>query len=322
MESDMTIIPVWAQPVSMFATVKARGANTLIGAELEGGSTTQAKWEKAAADAGLSIITLPETDRIAEQAAQPHRIAFMQADEPDLNRWKSNEPDNSPNNVTLIPSGSYKGWRKPEVLAQLYAACKAAAPTMPVFCNFAGPTVTGQYYNHGGGHTPYFPSMDWIGFDWHYLNMDAKRYSIQQVKDGMRRLALWSAKPGTIVNNGVADIKDVALEPGSKLRFSYVEASDQNLNNANGRGPTPAEYETQVRNVMLAGCIGYMNFQHRFGIGWPAGFDGAKLIPGLPEKMLSLANEFNGPPIPPTPTLEARVAALEAKMAGIAAAAK
>ena len=319
---NRTIIGVWAQPISMFATWKARGINTLFGAELEGGSKTQKQWEEAAAAAGLCIVTLPDMARINEQAAQPHRLAFMQADEPDLNRYKDSEPPTSPNNSTLIPSGRYKGWRKPEVLQSLYAACKTAGNFLPVFCNFAGPSITPAAYDHGDGHDPYFPSLDWACADWHYLNVDAVRHSLQQQKDAMRRLAFWSASPlAKCPNGGSSD--GVAGVSGSKLFLNYIEASDQNLNNANGRGPTADEYEAQVRNTMRAGCRGWINFAHRFGIGWPAGFDGATLIPGLVDRMKKLAAEFD-PPVtpPPVTTLEQRVAELERKMKAISESAK
>ncbi|HYE20133.1 MAG TPA: hypothetical protein VEA69_16925 [Tepidisphaeraceae bacterium] len=314
------IAAVWAQPLQLFPTWKARGKNVVIGFE-KGPGSTQKQWEDAAAAMGLWFITLPEMHRIDEQAAQPYRLGFMQADEPDRNLWKANEPADSPNNRTLIPAGEFKGWRKPEVLEALYAACKRAAPHLPVLVNFAGPTVTAKAYTHGRGHARYIAAADWLCGDWHTLNADAIRYSPQQVIDMLRRLAFWSAAPGLDVKNGYDSARNIATMNGSKLKLGYVEASDQNLINQFGRGPLVDEYEAQVRLVMDAGCVGWVDFATRFGEGWDwtksKGFDGSDDIPGLPERMLKLSEEFVGKPATPVSDAAKAVAQLLDDVAGL-----
>src|SRR6266536_1489181 len=100
------LIGVFSQPVSSFAKWKARGINTLVLSEPEGGRVKKEDWEAAATAAGLFFMDYPSDDDalLPNEAKQTHRLAFMQNDEPDMTR--------QPNTSWPNPDG----WTKPEIL--------------------------------------------------------------------------------------------------------------------------------------------------------------------------------------------------------------
>src|SRR5438552_1942910 len=108
--------------------MESRGINTLVSSEPEGGRVAKADWEAAATAADLFFMDYPSDDDavLPNEAKQTHRLAFMQNDEPDMTR--------QPNIGPFGPDG----WTKPEILTARYARCKAAAPNLAVFVNFAG----------------------------------------------------------------------------------------------------------------------------------------------------------------------------------------
>src|SRR5215218_6687283 len=97
------LIAVFSQPIASFAKWRARGINTLVSHEPEGGRVKKSDWEAAATAAGLFFLDYPSDDDAAllAEAKQTHRLAFMQDDEPDLSR--------QPNTDRTTPDG----WTRP-----------------------------------------------------------------------------------------------------------------------------------------------------------------------------------------------------------------
>jgi hypothetical protein len=263
------IIGVFSQPISSFAKWKARGINTLISHEPEGGRRPKSDWEAAAAAAGFWFMDYPSDDpaALAEEARQPMRLAFMQDDEPDLTR-ETADPRN-------IPEGPYRGWRKPEPFVARYHACKTAAPHLPVFCNFAGPQITTAAYTHGGGHTPYLAAADWLGHDWYVKNKNHQRYPISLIGMAMDRLAQWGG--------------------AQKPQLVFIECSDQRISPL-GRAPTPDEVEEQVNLAVAKGARGIVYFPQRP----PPGFQYDAMTPELAERMIAINARLAGTPQPPS----------------------
>jgi hypothetical protein len=224
------IIGVFSQPVSSFAKWKARGINTLVSAEPEGGRVAKADWEAAAAAVGLFFMDYPSDDDaiLQNEANQPYRLAFMQNDEPDLTR--------TPNTPTTNPDGTTKA----DILIARYARCKAAAPSLRVFVNFAGTAVTPEYYK-GEKHLPYIAAADWLAHDWYVKNRNVDRYPVSLIGKAMDRLAAWSS---------------------NKPQFVFIECSDQKLS-PQGRCPTPDEVEEEINLAVAKGAKGIIYFPQR-----------------------------------------------------------
>ncbi len=245
------IIGVFSQPVSSFAKWKARGINTLVSSEPEGGHVKKEDWEAAATAAGLFFMDYPSDDDalLPNEAKQTHRLAFMQNDEPDMTR--------QPNTPLTNPDG----WTKPEILTARYARCKAAAPSMPVFVNFAGTAVTPEYYK-GEKHLPYIAASDWLAHDWYVKNRNFDRYPVSLIGKAMDRLAAWS---------------------GNKPQFVFIECSDQKVS-PQGRAPTPDEMEEEVNLAIAKGAKGIIYFPQRP----PPGFQFDAMTPDLVDRMAQI----------------------------------
>ena len=224
------IIGVFSQPISSFAKWKSRGINTLVSHEPEGGRIRKADWEAAAEAAGLWFMDYPSYDNtvLPNEAKQTHRLAFMQDDEPDMTRTPNTDRTNA------------DGWTKPELLAARYTRCKAAAPNLPVFVNFAGTAVTPDAYP-GNKHLPYIFAADWLGHDWYVKNKNAQRYPTSLIAKAMDRLAAWS-------NN--------------KPQLVFIECSDQKISTL-GRLPTADEVEEEVNIAVNNGAKGIIYFPQR-----------------------------------------------------------
>lgn len=256
------IVGVFSQPVSSFAKWMARGINTLVSHEPEGGHRSKADWEAAATAAGFWFMDYPSDDPavLAQEARQPMRLAFMQDDEPDLTR-ELTDPRN-------IPDGPYKGWRRPDPFLARYRACKAAAPNLPVFCNFAGPQITPDAYTHGGGHLPYLAATDWVGHDWYVKNKNWQRYPVSLIKKAYDRLTSWS---------------------GGKPQLVFIECSDQRISPL-GRMPTPDEVEEEVNLAVSLGARGIVYFPQRP----PPGFQYDAMPPEIVERVVVINGRLNG----------------------------
>jgi hypothetical protein len=239
----------------------------------------------------------------------------MQDDEPDLSR--------APNTVR----NNADGWTKPELLAARYARCKAAAPDLPVFCNFSGPTVTSDAYK-GEKHLAYLAAADWLGHDWYVKNKNWQRYPIDHIGKAMDRLAAWSAI-------GPTNAPPV-MTPGGpgKPQLVFIECSDQKISNL-GRAPTADEMEAEINLAVARGARGIVYFPQRP----PPGFQFDAMTPDLADRMTAvnarLALAFNqtspsplpapvlAEPLPPArnePTLEtvvSQVQTLSARLDGL-----
>ena len=245
------LLGVDAQSPATFDKVKAIGANTLI--RFDPGpqkNITLEAWMNEARRKELFYI-VQGTVFFSDKHPKPNLtdsqlIAIAQDDEPDLNRWH-----NGQDNPLRVAEGRFKGWTKPEILAELYADWKKRAPKIPVIVNFAGQHVSNAWYVDGAGHKPYIDATDWVSFDWYVRNNNADRYLINFVGWTMDKLTKWSE---------------------NKPQFAYIECSDQVLDGdakgGIGRGPTPAETTTQIWHALAHGAKGVWLFPQRIRGGF------------------------------------------------------
>lgn len=280
------LIAVFGQPISSFEKWKRRGINTLVSHEPEGGRVSKRQWEDAAAAAGLFFMDYPgptDEEMRFEAQQQPHRLAWMQNDEPDLNRWHADRPADDPANAWLIPEGRYFGWTQPAILQERYRRCKAIAPALPIFVNFAGPQITPEAYTHGQGHQPYIDAADWLAHDWYVKNKNFARYPIDLIAQAMQRLAAWS---------------------GGKPQFAFIECSAQGISSL-GRSPTPDELEAEIDLAAANGARGIVYFPQRIGPSF--GYDA--VTPEMEQRItainarLAAADSQPDPGVPAQPTL-------------------
>ena len=272
------IIGAWGQPAGHFPRLASLRVNSAFGYD-NGGGVAKAEWERRAAENGLWVANAPAADAatMAAEAAQENRLAWTQDDEPDLNRWRDNEPADSPHNSRLIPGPRYKGWTRPEILQERYARCKSVAPHVPVFVNFAGPSITVAEYTHGEGHKPYLAACDWMSFDWHIKNQNYTRYTLDLVRLAASRLRRWAG-------------------PEKRL-FVFIEVT-QHQYHANARSPTPDEAEAMVNAAVESGATGIVYFAHTFRHGWtpgvfPNGWYGP--APEMEARVLAMNNRLSPP---------------------------
>jgi hypothetical protein len=258
-------IGVFSQPIGSFAKWKARGINTLVSHEPEGGRVKKSDWEAAATTAGFFFMDYPADDdpTLQLEAQQPNRLAFMQDDEPDLTRTPNTDRTNA------------DGWTKPELLAARYARCKAAAPNLPVFVNFAGTAVTPDAYP-GNKHLPYIAAADWLCHDWYVKNKNWQRYPIDLIGKAMDRLALWS---------------------DNKPQFAFIECSDQKISPL-GRPPTPDEVEQEVNLAVAKGARGIIYFPQKP----PPGFQYDAMSPDIVDRITHINARLAATPLPTPPT--------------------
>jgi hypothetical protein len=290
------LIAVFSQPIGSFDKWISRGINALVSHEPDGGRVPKSAWEAAATAKNLYFMDYPSEDdaSLQNEANQTHRLAFMQDDEPDLTRDVNNDPQNK-----FIKEGPFKGWTRPEVLVARYQRCKAAAPNLPVFCNFAGPQMTVEAYTHGAGHKPYIAVADWLSHDWYVKNKNHQRYPISLIGKAMDRLVQWSAIPEN---------------PAGKPQFVFIECSEQKVSPL-GRAPTPDEVEEEVNLAVSKGARGIVYFPQRLG----GGFQYDAMPPEIVERVTAvnrrLNERFNGghpqPPPQPQPTEPDLLAAIQ-----------
>lgn len=147
------VIGVWSQPSYKLAEWRQRGINTAFGYETLGGTVSNADWSAAVIAQGMAYIRAPGND-LAADARDPHLLAWLQPDEPDVNK--------------LAPS----------VLSASYAKWKAAGPNVPVVLNFSGgnivlnlvPKTTYDKYLPSADQyaNDFYPVCGWGRLDWLY----------------------------------------------------------------------------------------------------------------------------------------------------------
>jgi hypothetical protein len=131
------IIGVWGQPSNYAWHWKARGVNTMVAAELQGGTVALSKWDNEVEQNGMYMIRQP-SDKPEEDAKFSNLIAWLAPDEPDVHHTD------------------------PKTVQATYASLKKANPEMPVFLNFSGGHVVG--YQETQWKHPYGPWL--LGADW------------------------------------------------------------------------------------------------------------------------------------------------------------
>jgi hypothetical protein len=295
------LIAVFGQPIGSFDKWISRGVNALVSHETQGGQVTKAAWEAAAIAKNLFFMDYPSEDdpTLQNEAKQTHRLAFMQDDEPDLTRDVNNDPANR-----LIKDGPYKGWTRPELLVARYQRCKAAAPNLPVFCNFAGPQVTPDAYTHGNGHKPYLAACDWVAHDWYVKNKNADRYSVTFILKAMSRLEQWWHEV-----RGTPPLYPPLTPP----QFVFIECSDQDVSTL-GRAPTPDEMEEEIALAVERGARGIVYFPQKIG----GGFSYDAIPPDLLTRMTAINQRLNARFNAQQPTHQDLLNAIEAARADIA----
>ncbi len=147
------VIGVFLQPNYKLATWAQRGINTAFGYETLGGTVSNADWSTAAAAQGMAYIRVPGND-LAADARDPHLLAWLQPDEPDINKTD------------------------PAVLAASYKTWKAAGPNVPVIVNFSGgdivlnlvprSTITQYIPSADQFANDFYPISGWGRLDWLY----------------------------------------------------------------------------------------------------------------------------------------------------------
>jgi len=147
------VIGVFLQPNYKLADWRQRGINTAFGYETLGGTVSNADWSAAAAAQGMAYIREAGTD-LAADARDPHLLAWLQPDEPELNK--------------IAPS----------LLAANYAKWKAAGPNVPVILNFSGGNIVldlipkstfDQYLPTADQYAnDFYPISGWGRLDWLY----------------------------------------------------------------------------------------------------------------------------------------------------------
>jgi hypothetical protein len=225
---DFFPIGVFSQPVHLMDAWKARGVDTMVQYESEGGTVDLATWSAEATKRGLHMIRKPGAD-LAADAANPLLLAFAQPDEPDIKQ----------------------GDLPPASLAADYAAWKKAAPSVPVWLNFSGfdvlQTGAGDTACNGpgdGGDEACFPSYiataDWIANDL-YPVAGMSSTDLSLVGKAIDKLAGWSA---------------------GRPQFAFVETSDQHAPwlGANARGPRADEVRAEIWDAVVHGARGVFYF--------------------------------------------------------------
>jgi len=132
------VIGAWSQPTSLFSRWKARGINTLMHFEPEGGRVSIDQWTAAANAAGLYMIRAPRPNP-ADDLKETRLLAWMHRDEPDIHAARASDLQ-----------ADYNKW-------------KAIDPNMPVLINFAGSDVLD--WNGGTSEATYKTYMnatDWV----------------------------------------------------------------------------------------------------------------------------------------------------------------
>ena len=287
------LIGVWYQPTSSFEKWKARGINTLVGYEAEGGNVSRQQWLEAARKAGFCYIVKPtdDPDELKADLADPYLLAWSQQDEPD---GTGNTP---PEKIVEI----YKTWK-----AVADPSNGAESNDKPVFLNLDGnkmqwrPPADYEQYVQGG---------DWIAFDYYPFN--GGNGAIAVLGDRLDKLRAWSG--------------------GKKKLFAFIECSDQNLkvsdwgkqidpDGTKMRCPTAAEMKKQIEISMAHGACGIIYFPDIIGRNWEK-FDGTS--PDCEAAMkevnakLTAAAEKGLSPVTPAPRADATLEGKEVTIDGV-----
>jgi hypothetical protein len=162
------VIGVWSQPTNSFDKWKARGINTVVGYESQGGTVSVENFSAAAVSRDLYMIRHPNADPTKDKY-QKNLLAWMQNDEPDYRNTA------------------------PSVLQAEYATLKKVDPNKPVFVNFSGSSALWGY----GGKTEadylaWMKGADWVSNDLYPITAHDRPSALDAPGLAVQRLAEWS----------------------------------------------------------------------------------------------------------------------------------
>ena len=223
------IVGVFSQPATSFAAWKARGINTLLRYENEGGRTAMGDWCGLAVDQGLFMIRQPFYDDLKGDTAEPYLLAWMHEDEPEQH------PENPPEKL----AGDY---------ATLKAACRKAGKDVPVFCNFSGDHISFKK-TPKSKYDAYLKSCDWVGMDFYPVS-------------GWNRPD-WLGRPGEILDV----LKDWSGNKPC-LSFIETSAMRLSWTPKETRGVTPDELRAEIWDSIIHGAVGIVYFPQQIGEGF------------------------------------------------------
>lgn len=242
-------IGIFQQPVVYMDRWKARGVNTLVGADLEGYRTIE-YWNSQAEAKGMYQIRQPLTDPKVD-VGRKSLLAWMQYDEPDVHNTSAT------------------------VLASQYATWKKIDPNRKVFVNYSGRMLlSGSDYGDGlrQKYVDWSKGADWVSGD------------IYPVTGYNRPDWLDRTKPSIDPRTGKSDRRTSGAMvtqlrnwvPNKNGFGAFIETSDQDLSwtPKETRGINAAEFKGSVWDALIHGANSIFYFAHKFGVGWPAGFDG------------------------------------------------
>lgn len=282
-------IGVFSQPIQNMKMWRDRGINMLCSHEPESGKVPKPLWEQAATDLGLRFMDYPDMANLVVESKQPNRVAWMQPDEPDL--------------VSHVNSpGSTIG-----DLQTTYKKLKLQAPTMPVYLNMAGPSFDAVAYDgtphptktdaskagHRAATGGYMAWADWLDNDY-YLAQSGRKGAFY-IQDRLAdRLADWS---------------------GNKPYFITIET--HGATNPFSADDFEQEFMRRIIYACLKGhkILGVVYWAHKFGVGWPQGWDGT--TPEIVARMMRLNSRLaayaGDIAFVPTPTLNLQPVLLAAQ---------
>ena len=248
------IVGVWYQPADSFDKWKARGVNTLVGYENQGGTVTREQWTAAARAKGLFYITQASAD-LKKDSADPALLAWLHKDEPD-----------GVGNVS------------PEQLAADYAAFKAAGDK-PVAVVLDGRKMQ---WRPEADYAAYAKAADWLLEDLYPANygdvppaIPTKGLRLDLLKrvGGGKRL-------GSVIETsdqkiGVQDWTKANVPGREKQLSEYM------------RGPTPDEILQQFDMSRQHGATIFVLFPDTIGKNWE-NFDGQ-----TPEQTAAVTKAIN-----------------------------
>lgn len=245
------IIGVWYQPVSSFGKWKARGINTLVGYENEGGAVTLDEYKHAAAVAGLKLILQADVCRDVDYA-DPNVVAIMA---------KPDEPDGVGN---VSPA---------EIQARYHAV--KLNTSKPIFINFDGWKMA---WRPPADYAAYCQGADWLGMDYYVINRGEGPAAISKMGDRLDLLAQLSPGKRRIACIECSDQNLRVQEWASDTTWGPAAAVTM-------RGPTATEMAAEIKLATDHGATGIVYFPDVVGKNFE-GFDGTP--PDLAAAMTSI----------------------------------
>jgi len=276
-------ILAWFQPASNFAALAGMGVNVVVGPELGNPvSTDQAKWSKAAADAGLWVILKNPVVPL---------------------------PDNCYGFILSVDEPNGKGIL-PAALAAESARLRALDATKPIVLSLAGDKVTSANFRAADQvqlYKDYAGLADILTVDAYSKNRNAVRYPTTWTGDAVKTLIAVTGKPVW----AWIECNDQQLPPiqvGETNREPTPAEIKATVDYAIANGATGIGWFTTCDRGRYGWPGSYLPQVNRIGLSMQPQYDMVKQI--------SLALSPAPQPAPPTPdpiaTLTAQIAELVA----------